>query len=108
MNRFKENRLYQFRIYLGLSQSELAEKIGMKQGSIGDIERGKINMSARLIEKLIPLGFNPSCIYDAAAPLAKNIQPICDHIVEANEMVIYKNAKPFPYFSIAAQNGKND
>ena len=38
-------RLRELRKLLGLSQSEFADKLGMKQGSLSDIERGKVGLS---------------------------------------------------------------
>lgn len=43
----------QLRKALSLSQTELAEKIGVSQGTITDIERGRIGVSKRVIKKII-------------------------------------------------------
>lgn len=41
------NRLKQLRKVLNLSQAKFAEKIGLRQGTLGDIETGKSNLTDR-------------------------------------------------------------
>jgi len=38
------DRIKQFRIEHGIKQMEMAEKLAIKQGSLSDIERGKVNV----------------------------------------------------------------
>src|SRR3546814_10469048 len=49
------HRLKQVRKALGLSQGQLAEKIGRKQGSVSDIERGRNSIDG--IVQLLKLTF---------------------------------------------------
>ena len=42
-------RVKELRNKLGLSQSEFAERLGLKQGSYSDIERGRNNISQTVI-----------------------------------------------------------
>lgn len=42
-------RIIELRNYLNLSQKEFAEKIGLKQGSLCDLERGRAKIVDRII-----------------------------------------------------------
>ena len=42
-------RIVQIRKFLNLSQKDFAEKIGLKQGSLCDLEKGRANITDRII-----------------------------------------------------------
>lgn len=58
-------RLRKFRKELGFTQVEFANKLGIKQGSYSDIERGKTGMSSSIVRKLInTFRLNPTWLYE--------------------------------------------
>ena len=48
------------RMALGLDQEGIASKLEMKQGSISDIERGRIGLPAKIKKKLVTIGASPT------------------------------------------------
>lgn len=55
MNKYSPNeRLKEFRRELGMNQEEMANVLGLKQGSYSDIERGRVGISG-ILTKLIKL-----------------------------------------------------
>lgn len=49
----ENERLKILRNYLKMSQGDMADKVGLKQGSYSDVERGKASISPSLAKKLI-------------------------------------------------------
>jgi transcriptional regulator with XRE-family HTH domain len=79
-------RIKIFREALNLSQGEFAEKLGMKQGSISDVERGKANVSRKLIN-LLQSNFNlneswliqgEGSMFDKGGQIATNAKTVAD------------------------------
>jgi len=55
MDNPQNNRFKEVRLLLNLTQSEFADKINMKQGTISDIERNRIGVSNKVASALITL-----------------------------------------------------
>jgi phage repressor protein C with HTH and peptisase S24 domain len=57
---------------LSLDQIGFASILDMKQGSISDIERGRIGISEKVKNKLIEIGINKNYIENGEIPIIKN------------------------------------
>lgn len=70
-------RLKSIRIELRMNQRDFANKIGIKQGSLSDIERGRIGVSTKVVEKLLKsLNVNPGWLHDGKGDIFIGISPI--------------------------------
>lgn len=59
------DRLKQFREGLGITQAQMAQSVGLKQGSYSDVERGKVNISGELLKSLVKeYRISPIWLYD--------------------------------------------
>lgn len=64
MNKDINARLKEIRIALRMNQLDFAKKLGIKQGSLSDIERNKVNVSNRIIEAMqTNIGVNREWLY---------------------------------------------
>jgi DNA-binding XRE family transcriptional regulator len=76
VERTKNQRVKIERTALDLQQGEFAEALSMKQGSISDVERGKGNVSDKLIAKMEEVfGVNPDYINSGKSPQFINGKP---------------------------------
>lgn len=80
------DRLKEFRKDLGLNQEEMANSLGLKQGSYSDIERGKVGVSG-IITKLIKLyKTNPIWLVEGTGEkIIENDEPYFADIDRVNE-----------------------
>lgn len=62
LDNLENKRLKILRQKLKMAQGDFAQRLNMKQGSYSDIERGRVDMSAHVIKKLI-MTFNVNPIW---------------------------------------------
>ena len=61
----ENQRLREFRKKLGYAQKDFSLKLGLKQGSYSDVERGKVGISGILLKNLIKrFRINPMWLYE--------------------------------------------
>lgn len=64
MNKEMNERLKAIRLHLNLNQKAFSELLNIKQGSLSDIERGRIGVSVKIMELVCDkFGVNPSWFY---------------------------------------------
>lgn len=67
-----QDRLKQAREEAGLKQEEIAEKVGMKQSTYSDLERGKSKGSTLLPQIAFVLGVRPYWLATGKGPKSEN------------------------------------
>ena len=82
------DRLKEFRKDLGLNQEEMANSLGLKQGSYSDIERSKVGVSG-ILTKLIKLyRVNPIWLIEGVGEkFIENEEPYFSDTTQVNEDV---------------------
>ncbi len=65
----ENQRLKNIRENLGVDQKQFASVLDMQQGSLSDVERGRIGVSPKVLKKLEALGINPDYILSGKGPM---------------------------------------
>ncbi|MFP4060072.1 MAG: helix-turn-helix domain-containing protein [bacterium] len=69
----ENQRLREFRKKLGYTQKDFSIKLGLKQGSYSDVERGKVGVSGVLLKNLIKkFRINPIWLYEGLGDMLVN------------------------------------
>jgi transcriptional regulator with XRE-family HTH domain len=93
-------KLKQFRQQLNLSQEQFAAQLGIKQGSYSDIERGKVQVSNHIMQKLVKqFNLNPSWYYSDEGEMFRT-KPVSDHVwAKKNQWGVVENSMAVSFLS---------
>lgn len=99
-------RLKKIRIFLDYTQTEFSKKLGIKQGSYSDIERGKVQISYNLLKKIVKeFGVNPTWFIIGKGDMFLSENMKANNIISPEvEEKPYQTAKFITQFSIEDLN----